>query len=205
MGRRCSPLLVLLGLCTVARAVPIDRLGARHEHEVAPRDTEMGLERGKSKMRHVKTNQLCGQMARDGCKFEQQYWGNLQQCAKFYCALMSASHMRVAHSPPTPAAPYPASPSASRIPSLRRVACADCVKGEPYMCFNGKREVDSSKAKRCQTKSDGIWIGFKAFGIGGYKKYKQKTRECSMWAPDLNVQNARLRCAQEAEYNARFK
>ena len=190
---------------TVARAVPIDRLDAGHEHGVVPLDTEMGLERGKSKMRHVKMSDRCGRMARDGCKFEQQYWGNQQQCAKFYCARNRAPPTRISHSPSAPAAPF--SRIAIHIPHTPhpyRAARADCVKGEPYMCFNGKREVDTSNAKRCQAKSNGIWIGFKAFGIGGYKKYKQKTRECSMWAPDLNVQNARLMCAQEAAYQARI-
>ena len=48
------PLLVLLGLSTAARAVPIEIRGSRSERESSPRDAKGDLERRKrTKIEHV--------------------------------------------------------------------------------------------------------------------------------------------------------
>ena len=104
-GRRAGPLLLILGLSALARAVPVhQRSGALYEasddaplirREVDTVTDDLERERGfsfrKSKMSQVKKDNRCSKQAElNRCKEEDQLvypkGKKTHQCAKFFCA-----------------------------------------------------------------------------------------------------------------------
>ena len=186
---RAGPLLMMvLKLSAIARAVPMDRRSAPPEREALARDAEQYLERGftSSKMDQVSKDERCMIYAGRNCNSKQQMWTitddegttTTHRCAEFYCATRRAPRTLITRS------------TALHPP---RVARADCRKGQPLMCRNGKREHDEKGRKMCQDTSDGIRIGTKTRYIEKFRK----TRKCKKGNTDKeNLSTALAFCKQ---------